>query len=593
MKHLMHISLILASFCVAVSAAAQVGGLSVQEGTLTIASGSHLSVAGSLIAEDRLESGPFGLTFTGSSDAEFIVDGEGPILLTNFRIDKPAGQLLLSRDVTVTHVLDLAGGSLDQNGHVLLLAATVESGDLVRTAALDRNEVTLAEPLVIERYYQTPGGWRFIGAPFEDVPFTTLNDAFHTQGANNTNQGPGSDPILFTYDATLPLADRWQPVEDYAAIAESGMGYLFYMFPEPEGEGDPYLPGRWIIEGNEPTGPFTHGIPYDDEEFHASFSLLSNPFAAPLDWDEVHAAAINTGATYYVWDAAHGAEGAYRTYQTGGIGDASRYIASLQGIFVFASGNGASVTFDRSMKTVVESPVILPRPGETNELHAVGFELSGGELASSRAYALVGSGSNAPVLTPFTARYASLWFDADEPYLYLRQEAEHNAPAVFELAAEVTEGGVYTLFWPDLRLPEIWTARLTNQATGTTIELREQQELTLSIQASETARFTVELGPTTVSDEDGGEAHVFGIEAIWPNPTSATSQIAFTLEAAAEINLEIFDVLGRRVMQVTNGEYAAGRHVLPLSTNALASGVYVARLTTGSQMAVRRVTVVR
>ena len=97
----------------------------------------------------------------------------------------------------------------------------------------------------------------------------------------------------------------------------------------------------------------------------------------------------------------------------------------------------------------------------------------------------------------------------------------------------------------------------------------------------------------TVSGDDDGESLAFGLEALWPNPTHGTTRVAFTLPQAQDVTLDVFDVLGRRVMQIANDEYGSGRHVLPMSTSALTSGVYVVRLTAGSQTAVQRVTVAR
>ena len=59
------------------------------------------------------------------------------------------------------------------------------------------------------------------------------------------------------------------------------------------------------------------------------------------------------------------------------------------------------------------------------------------------------------------------------------------------------------------------------------------------------------------------------------------------------MHVDVFDVLGRRIARVVDGEYGAGRHVLPINNQQLASGVYVIRLTSGSQSAVQRFTVAR
>ena len=69
-----------------------------------------------------------------------------------------------------------------------------------------------------------------------------------------------------------------------------------------------------------------------------------------------------------------------------------------------------------------------------------------------------------------------------------------------------------------------------------------------------------------------------------PNPTSGVPAIAFTIPAAGRIEVELFDLSGRRVGPTFTAEFAAGRHVLPLAAlGRLASGVYGVRLGFGAE----------
>ncbi len=78
-----------------------------------------------------------------------------------------------------------------------------------------------------------------------------------------------------------------------------------------------------------------------------------------------------------------------------------------------------------------------------------------------------------------------------------------------------------------------------------------------------------------------------------PNPASSATDLAFTLDAAQDVRLAVYDVLGRQVALVTDGARAAGTHTATLDASRLPSGVYVARLTAGGQTVLRRFTVVR
>lgn len=157
-------------------------------------------------------------------------------------------------------------------------------------------------------------------------------------------------------------------------------------------------------------------------------------------------------------------------------------------------------------------------------------------------------------------------------------------------------GGTFTIYLAEQNLPSEWSVLLTDLETGATVDMLADSytfsiETQPAIDADE--RFLITFTPPPVSGEDGGETLVFGMEPIWPNPTVHTSQVAFTIEEGGEVQIDMFDMLGRRVAQVAGGEFGSGRHVLPLNTQQLASGVYVVRLISGSKSAVQRVTVAR
>ena len=66
-----------------------------------------------------------------------------------------------------------------------------------------------------------------------------------------------------------------------------------------------------------------------------------------------------------------------------------------------------------------------------------------------------------------------------------------------------------------------------------------------------------------------------------------------TLPESGRTTLAVYDVLGRRVAVVTDATQAAGAHVETFDTRRLASGVYVAVLTTEAGQQTRRFTVLR
>ncbi len=69
------------------------------------------------------------------------------------------------------------------------------------------------------------------------------------------------------------------------------------------------------------------------------------------------------------------------------------------------------------------------------------------------------------------------------------------------------------------------------------------------------------------------------IVAAYPNPFRERVVIAYRLAVPAELTLEVFDVLGRRVHSAALGPRPAGAHEVGVDGSALAPGLYVVRLT--------------
>ncbi len=82
---------------------------------------------------------------------------------------------------------------------------------------------------------------------------------------------------------------------------------------------------------------------------------------------------------------------------------------------------------------------------------------------------------------------------------------------------------------------------------------------------------------------------------VWPNPTTRQATVAVSVPAQSALQIEVFDVLGRRVAVLHGAEAPAGRHQLALPTAALPSGIYLVRATLerkgGAEALTKRLTV--
>ncbi|MCB2230276.1 FG-GAP repeat protein [bacterium] len=104
------------------------------------------------------------------------------------------------------------------------------------------------------------------------------------------------------------------------------------------------------------------------------------------------------------------------------------------------------------------------------------------------------------------------------------------------------------------------------------------------------------------TDAGGGGGVVlpvdFQLYQNYPNPFNPTTTIAFQLPVKSHVEIDVFNVLGRRVTTIVSAEFPAGSHsVVWDGTDAagddVASGVYVYRLTAGEAVLSRKMVLAR
>ncbi len=65
----------------------------------------------------------------------------------------------------------------------------------------------------------------------------------------------------------------------------------------------------------------------------------------------------------------------------------------------------------------------------------------------------------------------------------------------------------------------------------------------------------------------------------YPNPFNPATTIIFNLPKTANIELKIYDIEGREIQKITNGNYSAGEHRITWDASNFTSGVYFYKLT--------------
>jgi hypothetical protein len=89
--------------------------------------------------------------------------------------------------------------------------------------------------------------------------------------------------------------------------------------------------------------------------------------------------------------------------------------------------------------------------------------------------------------------------------------------------------------------------------------------------------------PVSVEKENDIVPAQFYIDQNYPNPFNPTTTIKFGIRQAANVDLRIYDILGREVAVLVNNQYmTAGAYNIKFDASRLASGNYIYRITAGN-----------
>jgi hypothetical protein len=79
---------------------------------------------------------------------------------------------------------------------------------------------------------------------------------------------------------------------------------------------------------------------------------------------------------------------------------------------------------------------------------------------------------------------------------------------------------------------------------------------------------------------------------VLPNPVSNNARIAFSVSQNSDLNVEVYNVAGQRVMN-QHSVAVAGSNMLNFNTTALANGMYIVRVNAGNQVGTVKMTVAK
>jgi len=118
-------------------------------------------------------------------------------------------------------------------------------------------------------------------------------------------------------------------------------------------------------------------------------------------------------------------------------------------------------------------------------------------------------------------------------------------------------------------------------------------------EAGPNARYSLTIAPPTgVIDEEGGLPRTFALDQNYPNPFNPATTIRFALPNDVPVKLKVYDMLGREIRTLINGNMNAGYHqaVWDGTNNSgtpVATGMYIYRIEAGSFVSTKKMMLIK
>ena len=98
---------------------------------------------------------------------------------------------------------------------------------------------------------------------------------------------------------------------------------------------------------------------------------------------------------------------------------------------------------------------------------------------------------------------------------------------------------------------------------------------------------------TDISTNTNFIASNYSLSQNYPNPFNPSTTISFSLLSKSFVTLKIFDLMGREIATLINGEMSSGSHSQKWNASDLSSGIYFYRLQTGSFTETKKLVLLR
>jgi len=91
----------------------------------------------------------------------------------------------------------------------------------------------------------------------------------------------------------------------------------------------------------------------------------------------------------------------------------------------------------------------------------------------------------------------------------------------------------------------------------------------------------------------GEVVNSYSLSQNFPNPFNPTTTISFGIPKAGLVSISVYDITGKFVTELVNGELSAGKYNTAWDASSLASGVYFYKIQAGDFVEMKRMTLIK
>ncbi|MBI90173.1 MAG: hypothetical protein CMG60_08815, partial [Candidatus Marinimicrobia bacterium] len=125
------------------------------------------------------------------------------------------------------------------------------------------------------------------------------------------------------------------------------------------------------------------------------------------------------------------------------------------------------------------------------------------------------------------------------------------------------------------------------QVNGKTYDLRE--ETSIMVSQNELSNMNVLIGSGSMGAEVVDIPESFSLSSAYPNPFNPSTNMTLALDADGQVSMMVYNLVGQAVDVLVDGYMNAGYHQVVWNASNVPSGVYIVKVTTGTNTSIQKV----